>query len=119
MKFYLSFLPFFVVPDTPFLQHKALPEHQAACFRTVHPGLHKSILTNMRKLSFKSTASSTPSQRFGNSVKSRVVKMMEIGGTQHHFTRNGRLVANKQLIYKIDKEEGMKSVSKNKISCFI
>ena len=85
----------------------------------------------MRKLSFKSTARSKSSQGFGNSGNSRepspvasgqagvdgddkdmMLKMMEIGGTQHHFTRNGRLVANKQLIYKIDKETGMTSVSK-------
>lgn len=35
---------------------------------------------------------------------------MEVEGTQHHFTRNGRLVANKQLVYKIDKEKGTDQV---------
>ena len=123
------------LPETgnaPISHHKALPESQAACFQRVHPGLHKSILANMRKLSFKSTATSKSSQGFGDSGNSRepspvangqagvdvhekdmMLKMMEIGGTQHHFTRNGRLVANKQLIFKIDKEKGMASVSKS------
>jgi len=35
---------------------------------------------------------------------------MEVEGTQHHFTRNGRLVANKQLVYKIDRDEGTDQV---------
>ena len=30
--------------------------------------------------------------------------------TQHHFNRNGRLVANKQLIYSIDQDDGLQSV---------
>ena len=119
------------IGNAPIPHDKALPEGQAACFQRVHPGLHKSILANMRKLSFKSTATSKSSQGFGDSgnpreqspvassqagadvhEKDMMLKMMEIGGTQHHFTRNGRLVANKQLIYKIDKEKGMTSVSK-------
>ena len=118
------------IGNAPIPHDKALPEGQAACFQRVHPGLHKSILANMRKLSFKSTATSKSSQGFGDSgnprepspiassqagadvhEKDMMLKMMEIGGTQHHFTRNGRLVANKQLIYKIDKEKGMTSVS--------
>ena len=32
-------------------------------------------------------------------------------GTRHHFTRNGRLVANKQLVYKIHQDMGIASVS--------
>jgi hypothetical protein len=36
---------------------------------------------------------------------------MEVEGTQHHFTRNGRLVANKQLVFQIDQLEGMTPVS--------
>ena len=35
----------------------------------------------------------------------------EVKGTQHHFTRNGRLVANKQLVYKIHQDMGIASVS--------
>ena len=53
------------------------------------------ILTNLRKLSFTSMGSSPT----------------EVKGTQHHFTRNGRLVANKQLVFQIDQEVGMESVS--------
>ena len=36
---------------------------------------------------------------------------MEVEGTQHHFTRNGRLVANKQLVFQIDQQEGTTAVS--------
>ena len=32
-------------------------------------------------------------------------------GTRHHFTRNGRLVANKQLVYRIHQDMGIASVS--------
>ena len=35
----------------------------------------------------------------------------EVKGTQHHFTRNGRLVANKQLVFQINQDVGMESVS--------
>ena len=78
----------------------------------------------MRKLSFRSTGTFSASQKEEKSSvdgdkkdtdkteKNNMLNMMQIGDTQHHFTRNGRLVANKQLIYKIDKEEGIQSVSK-------
>lgn len=66
----------------------------ASCLRTVHPDLHEEILANLRKLSFTSMGSSPT----------------EVKGTQHHFTRNGRLVANKQLVFQIDQEVGMESV---------
>jgi hypothetical protein len=84
----------------------------------------------MRKLSFRSTERFSASQKPENSeapAKSlpidgdglveeeddnkKMLKMMQIGDTQHHFTRNGHLVANKQLIYKVDTEEGVQSVS--------
>ena len=81
----------------------------------------------MRKLSFRSTETfsrSHQSEKSAESIKSvpgedskedteknKMLKMMQIGDTQHHFTRNGHLVANKQLIYKIDKEKGVQSVS--------
>ena len=86
----------------------------------------------MRKLSFRSTERVSASQKIQKSAASshpvtfdgdemgtdeveenKMLKMMQIGDTQHHFTRNGRLVANKQLIYKIDKKDGIVSVSEN------
>lgn len=67
----------------------------ASCLRQVHPDLHEDILTNLRKLSFTSMGSAPT----------------EVKGTQHHFTRNGRLVANKQLVFQINQEVGMESVS--------
>ena len=89
----------------------------------------------MRKLSFRSTESfsgSHKSDKTSDSTQSdsnkdsastikdaeeqKMLKMMQIGDTQHHFTRNGHLVANKQLIYKIDKEKGVQSVRDMKSS---
>ena len=67
----------------------------ASCLRQVHPDLHEDILTNLRKLSFTSMGTAPT----------------EVKGTQHHFTRNGRLVANKQLVFPITQEVGMESVS--------
>ena len=67
---------------------------QASCLRKVHADLHEDILDNLRKLSFSSM------MPHGTSVK-------EVEGTQHHFTRNGRLVANKQMVYVIDRKEGL------------
>ena len=100
---------------------------QKDCFRHVRPGLHKSILSNMRKLSFRSTDTFSEAKNTQKSTEpgtglgfdeadpveqNKMMKMMQIGGsTQHHFTRNGHLVANKQLIYNIDKHEGVQSVS--------
>ena len=109
-----------------------IPEEEQACFRSIHPGLHKSILSNMRKLSFRSTdafsasretnkkqsGDSKPSKAEGNDImdkgfdQEKMLKMMQIGDTQHHFTRNGHLVANKQLIYKINQNKRVKSVRK-------
>jgi len=84
----------------------------------------------MRKLSFRSTETFTASQKPEKSEaparslpadgdeleekkddNKKMLNMMQIGDTQHHFTRNGHLVANKQLIYKVDTEEGVQSVS--------
>ena len=106
-----------------------IPEFQKDCFKRVNPSLHKSILSNMRKLSFRSTETFSGSHQsdqspesekskdgkdsngvLGDAEKNKMLKMMQIGDTQHHFTRNGHLVANKQLIYKIDKERGVQSV---------
>ena len=61
--------------------------------------VHESILDNLRKLSF-----SPPSP----SSTSRGAK--EVGGTQHHFTRNGRLVANKQQVYFVDRVSGLEEI---------
>ena len=107
-----------------------ISEPQKECFRRVQPGLHKSILSNMRKLSFRSTETFSASQKSEKSDatlgplptdaegldteeedNNKMLKMMQIGDTQHHFTRNGHLVANKQLIYKVDSKEGVQSVS--------
>lgn len=66
------------------------------CLRQVHPRLHEDILSNMRKLSFKSMGQGPG---------------LEQGATRHHFSRNGRLVANKQLVYKIHQDMGIASVS--------
>ena len=84
----------------------------------------------MRKLSFRSTETFSASQKAEKSDATlsslptdaevldtdeddnkKMLKMMQIGDTQHHFTRNGHLVANKQLIYKVDSKEGVQSVS--------
>ena len=78
---------------------------EAACLRTVHQGLHEDILDNLMKLSFSTMVPD-------GSPK-------ELEGTQHHFTRNGRLVANKQLVYKIDHQHGLESVSTNHITLII
>ena len=83
----------------------------------------------MRKLSFRSTETFSGSHKSAKTSESnkdeskedsktrmediehhKMLKMMQIGDTEHHFTRNGHLVANKQLIYKIDKEKGVQSV---------
>jgi hypothetical protein len=71
---------------------------KASCLRQVHGDLHEDILSNLRKLSFSSMVPHRSSP-------------MSVEGTQHHFTRNGRLVANKQLVYTIDHRDGLQSVS--------
>lgn len=67
---------------------------KSSCLRQVHSDLHEDILTNLRKLSFTSMGTAPT----------------EVKGTQHHFTRNGRLVANKQLVFQINQDIGMESV---------
>ncbi len=66
-------------------------------------GLHERILRNLRKLSFSSMM---PPPRDRHRSPHGVD-----GQTQHHFNRNGRLVANKQLIYAIDRDDGLQPVS--------
>ena len=77
-----------------------LEDVRASCLREVRgDDLHEDILGNLRKLSFSSM-----------SPQSRMVD-----GSEHHFTRSGRLVANKQFMYLIDyyrtEEHGLESVS--------
>ncbi len=76
---------------------------EAACLREVDDNLHEDISTNLRKLSFSSM------MPHGDGGPGRKAK--EVEGTQHHFTRNGKLVANKQQIYLIDKSTGLEQVS--------
>ena len=59
---------------------------EVGCLRSVSPDLHNGILDNLHKLSF--TSMSGPSQ--------------EVPGTRHHFTEGGRLVASKQIVYRVD-----------------
>ena len=61
------------------------------CLRRVSPHLHHDILDNLHKLSFTS--------------------MSEMGGTRHHFSQAGRLVANKLIVYSILQDTGTKPVS--------
>ncbi len=67
---------------------------KAACLRKVHEDLHDDIQSNLRKLSFSSMVESN----------------QEMQGTQHHFTRNGRLVANKQHVFVINRQVGLEQV---------
>ena len=55
-------------------------------------------MNSLRRLSFSSMVPSTSKQP------------LSVEGTQHHFTRNGRLVANKQLVYTIDHRSGLQSI---------
>ena len=72
------------------------------CFDSVQneEELHENILANLRKLSFSS--------RLNNNDDDE--KVQEVEGTQHHFTRNGRLVANKQHLFTIDRRNGLEMV---------
>lgn len=67
---------------------------EAACLRTVAPDLHHDILENLHKLSFTSMASG----------------LTEVDGTRHHFTKGGRLVANKQIVYTIVEDKGLEPI---------
>ena len=37
--------------------------------------------------------------------------LAEVDGTRHHFTKGGRLVANKQIVYTIVEDKGLEPVS--------
>ncbi len=63
--------------------------------------LHESILDNLRKLSFSPPAMMASDRSAAT----------EVEGTQHHFTRNGRLVANRQQVYAVDRANGLDEVS--------
>eukprot|EP00094_Tigriopus_californicus_P007632 TCALIF_07349-PA protein Name:"Similar to Gprc5c G-protein coupled receptor family C group 5 member C (Mus musculus)" AED:0.11 eAED:0.12 QI:0/0.75/0.2/0.8/0.75/0.8/5/0/619 len=66
-------------------------EPTTACFKEINRDLHSHILKNLRKLSFSSMLPYGKAQ----------------AKTQHHFAGNGRLVANRQLLYIIDKNSGI------------
>ena len=70
---------------------------EVECLRSVAPDLHNDILDNLHKLSFTSMAGEAGT---------------EAGGTRHHFTKGGRLVASKQIIYTVSEQTGLKPVSK-------
>ena len=36
-----------------------------------------------------------------------VCGVKEVEGTRHHFTKGGRLVANKQIVYTISRDKGL------------
>ena len=75
---------------------------KASCLRTVHEDLHDDIQGNLRKLSFS------------NMMPSHGGPGMSVDGTQHHFTRDGHLVANKQMLYLIDRQREPEAVNKEK-----
>lgn len=70
-------------------------EPTTSCFKQINRDLHSQILKNLRKLSFSSMLP------YGKAE----------ARTQHHFAGNGRLVANRQLLYVIDKDTGIDDVS--------
>ena len=71
------------------------------------PDLHDEILGNLHKLSFTSmggeVSSATTSLTMAQGAASHQ-------GTKHHFTKGGRLVANKQIVYSIMEERGLQPV---------
>ena len=64
------------------------------------PNLHNDILENLHKLSFTSMSGG----------------LSEVEGTRHHFTKGGRLVASKQIVYTIDQDTGLDPVKLNKLN---
>ena len=72
---------------------------EVECLRSVSPDLHNDILDNLHKLSFTSMAGEAGS---------------EAGGTRHHFTKGGRLVASKQIIYTVARQTGLEPVSRQR-----
>ena len=61
------------------------------CLRRVSPHLHHEILENLQKLSFTS--------------------MSEMGGTRHHFSQAGRLVASRQIVFSLHQDTAVQPVS--------
>ena len=72
-----------------------------SCLRTIYPDLHEGILANVRKLSFSSMMPEKDGEGNENTI---------VGATKHHFSHNGRLVANRQLLYVIDPNRGLDPV---------
>ena len=75
---------------------------QTSCLQKLHGDIHEDILDNLRKLSFSSMM---PKNKHHESESAN-----EVDGTQHHFTRNGQLVADKQHVYLIDRDFGLEQV---------
>ena len=74
---------------------------KTSCLQSLHGDIHEDILANLRKLSFSAMMpKQSPQSESAN----------EVDGTQHHFTRNGHLVANKQQVYLIDRDFGLEQV---------
>ncbi len=74
-----------------------------SCLRRIHGSLHEDIVANLRRLTFASMADEEGKKRKkGNGGGG--------GRSRHHFSSKGRLVANKQQIYSIDRNEGLEQV---------
>ena len=67
---------------------------EVGCLRSISAEVHNDILGNLHKLSFSSMSG-----------------VSEVEGTRHHFTKGGRLVASKQIVYTILQSEGLQPVS--------
>ena len=70
---------------------------EAGCLRSVAPDLHNDILDNLHKLSFTSMSGQSG--------------LSEVEATRHHFTKGGRLVASKQIVYTIVENDGLEPVN--------
>lgn len=76
-------------------------DSKKSCLHRIHDSLHEDIVDNLRKLTF---ASMTEGGNGGGNRRNRGK------GSRHHFSK-GRLVANKQQVYSIDRDEGLEQVA--------
>ena len=84
--------------------HEIFQSVEVGCLRSVAPDLHNEILGNLHKLSFTSMSG----------------ELHDVEGTRHHFTKGGRLVASKQIVYTIVQETGLEPVNtKFSVFCFL
>ena len=88
-----------VIIIDPSILTLAVQSVEVECLRSVSPDLHNDILDNLHKLSFTSMAGEAGS---------------EAGGPRHHFTKGGRLVASKQIIYTVARQTGLEPVSRQR-----